>query len=89
MTSEFNAAQGLVIVTARIFGPAADSYLRLALDTGATTTLLNDDTLRLLGYDLESAEEDANSSPAATSSSRDVSDCSASKRLGAHKRISP
>jgi predicted aspartyl protease len=38
-------------VPVRLFGPAGDMIVRLALDTGATSTLINSEIMVLLGYD--------------------------------------
>ena len=51
MSTPFNASGGLIIVTARLWGPSGDTYLRLALDTGATSTLINAAILVYAGYD--------------------------------------
>lgn len=51
MTVPFDAQQGLVIVRAAVEGPAGTAVLRLALDTGATGTLVNVGMLVVLGYD--------------------------------------
>jgi len=51
MTYGFNPSQGLIIVPVRLFGPAGDMIVRLALDTGATSTLINSEIMVLLGYD--------------------------------------
>lgn len=51
MTYQFDPAQGLIVVPVRLFGPAGDMILRLALDTGATSTLINSEIIILLGYD--------------------------------------
>jgi predicted aspartyl protease len=47
----FNPGHRLIVVTAQIWGPAADTHLQLALDTGATSTLINTARLVALGYD--------------------------------------
>ena len=52
MTFGFDPSQGLIIVSARLFGPFGDMIVRLALDTGATSTLINSEIMVLLGYDL-------------------------------------
>ena len=36
MTYSYDPTQGLIVVPVRLFGPAGDMILRLALDTGAT-----------------------------------------------------
>ncbi len=51
MTFGFDPSQGLIIVPVRLFGPAGDMIVRLALDTGATSTLINSEIMVLLGYD--------------------------------------
>ncbi|MBV9849501.1 MAG: hypothetical protein JO250_07420 [Armatimonadetes bacterium] len=51
----FNAKQGLVIVSARIFGPSGDTLARLAVDTGALTTLVDPRILTSVGYDVAQA----------------------------------
>jgi hypothetical protein len=47
----FEASRGLVIVAAELFGPAGSAVLRLALDTGATTTLINAGHFVAVGYE--------------------------------------
>ena len=51
MSTRFDASGGLIIVSASIRGPADHVVARLALDTGATSTLINAAVLRLAGYD--------------------------------------
>jgi|GEM_PF-2940449 hypothetical protein len=41
MSVAFNPAAGLVLVSAELEGPTGTAIVRLALDTGATATLLN------------------------------------------------
>jgi hypothetical protein len=48
MTYQFDPTQGLIVVPVRLFGPAGDIILRLALDTGATSTLINSEIMILL-----------------------------------------
>jgi predicted aspartyl protease len=55
MSFSFNPAFGLVIVQAKLFGPSGIATLNLALDTGASRTLLNEDILISVGYDLADA----------------------------------
>jgi predicted aspartyl protease len=47
----FDPRQGLVIVWAELVGPSGRVRLRLALDTGATGTLVNVAHLVAVGYD--------------------------------------
>jgi aspartyl protease family protein len=51
VTSSFNPARGLIQIEAVIVGPAGSAVVRLALDTGATSTLIDTDPLVLAGYD--------------------------------------
>lgn len=51
MSFAFNPHQGLIIVHAEIWGASRSAVLSLALDTGATFTLVNQGRLMQLGYD--------------------------------------
>jgi len=51
MSYPFNAQRGLIALQAELFGPSGSAVLRLALDTGATATLVNVGLLVALGYD--------------------------------------
>jgi len=51
MNFSFNPTEGPVIVLTKLRGPAGELVVRLALDTGATTSLLSWETAALLGYD--------------------------------------
>ncbi len=51
MRHPFDPASGLVVVRARLFGPTGDAVVDLALDSGATTSLINWPTALALGYD--------------------------------------
>lgn len=51
MTFTFDPKQGLIVVRAELTGPAGSAILRLALDTGATRTLINVGMLVAIGYD--------------------------------------
>src|SRR5438477_7656587 len=51
MSQEFDRNQGLIIVATRVTGPMGSAVLNLALDTGATRTLINTPLLMTLGYD--------------------------------------
>ncbi len=51
MSFLFDPRQGLVLVGAELVGPSGTSVLRLALDTGATGTLINAAMLVSIGYD--------------------------------------
>ncbi len=51
MNSAFDPQQGLIIVRTELWGPTGSAVLRLALDTGATGTLVNIAMLVAVGYD--------------------------------------
>jgi hypothetical protein len=51
MSPAFDPHQGLIIVNTEIVGESGSAVLRLALDTGATTTLINAAMLLSIGYD--------------------------------------
>ncbi len=51
MSVPFAPQSGLVIVPAAVDGPSGSGVLRLALDTGATGTVINVGMLVALGYD--------------------------------------
>lgn len=51
MSFSFDPGQGLILVRAEMWGPDGSGVLRLALDTGATGTLVNVAILVALGYD--------------------------------------
>ena len=51
MSFPFNPTQGLILIQAELEGPSGSAILRLALDTGATATLVNIGMLVSIGYD--------------------------------------
>ena len=51
MAVAFDAQRGLIVIPTRLWGPHGDVVIRLALDTGATRTLINWDPLVFIGYD--------------------------------------
>jgi len=51
VSASFDPQSGLVVVPAAVEGPSGSAVLRLALDTGATGTLINTGMLVALGYD--------------------------------------
>ena len=51
MSTPFNPQQGLIIVPVRLWGPQGDRVVRLALDTGATSTMVSPAILVILDYD--------------------------------------
>jgi len=53
----FDPSAGLVIVEAEIWGPTGVIGVRLALDTGATGTLVNSETLVAVGHDLAASKD--------------------------------
>ena len=57
MSVSFDSSARLIIVPVRVSGPRGDSRLRFAVDTGATSTVVNSDILASLGYDLPNETE--------------------------------
>jgi predicted aspartyl protease len=57
MSHRFDPQERLIVVPARLSGPAGDALVRLALDTGASSTLVNTGVMVLLGYDLATASD--------------------------------
>lgn len=55
MKVAFEPKSGLIIVRVTIHGPERETQVNLALDTGATTTLINSRTARFVGYKLADA----------------------------------
>ena len=51
MSDRFNPQSGLVIIRGEVVGPSGSIILRLALDTGATSTLISAGPLASVGYD--------------------------------------
>ena len=51
MSFSFNARRGLLLVRSELFGPSGSIVLGLALDTGATSTMVNVGPLITVGYD--------------------------------------
>ena len=51
MSFRFEPALGLVIVQAELWGPSGSAIVRMALDTGATRTVINANPLVWVGYD--------------------------------------
>ena len=51
MSVPFDPREGLIIVPAELWGPTGSVVLRLALDTGATSTVINVGMLVAIGYD--------------------------------------
>lgn len=64
MKISFNGEYGLIYVTAKIYrrkknGDFKDLLLNLALDTGASATVISRKRLLAVGYDLENIEDEA------------------------------
>jgi len=57
MKIRFDPKQGLIVVPTRLYGPSTDAIVRLALDTGATSSMVNWDIAVFLGYDPASVKE--------------------------------
>lgn len=59
MSFPFNPASGLIVVSAEVVGPTGKVVTRLALDTGATKTLINGALLLAVGHDPALAQQRA------------------------------
>ena len=57
MSYPFDPSHGPILVKAEVTGPDRSLSLELILDTGATTSLLNDAALLTLGFDLASVTD--------------------------------
>ena len=57
MMATFNPSRGLIVIPTRLFGQQSDSIVRLALDTGATHSMINWDIAVFLGYDPASSDQ--------------------------------
>lgn len=51
MNYSFNGRRGLIIVHSELFGPTGSVVVRLALDTGATCSMISNGALSAIGYD--------------------------------------
>ena len=75
MSFTFDPRHGLILLETELSGPAGTGIVSLALDTGATSTLVNQNRLMQLGYDPpltrtvyeSSREAELNSSPVSRS----------------------
>ena len=56
MMATFSPSHGLIVIPTRIFGQQSDSIVRLALDTGASHSMINWDIAVFLGYDPASSD---------------------------------
>lgn len=59
MSVSFDPRGNLVVVRATLWGPNGDATLRMALDTGSTSTLVNAIPLVFLGYDPANSIDDS------------------------------
>jgi hypothetical protein len=57
MKIKFDPTQGLIVIPTRLYGLYTDTIVRMVLDTGATSSLINWDVAILLGYDPASSKE--------------------------------
>ncbi len=57
MSTSFDPARRLVFITAKLQGPSANYSVALALDTGATTTVISTTILESIGVDLAAPAE--------------------------------
>lgn len=57
MTIKFDPTDSLIVIPTRLYGDKGKTIARLALDTGATFSLINWDIAILLGYDPAVSQE--------------------------------
>jgi predicted aspartyl protease len=57
VTASFDPTQGAIYIEAEVSGPTGRSSLRLLLDTGATTSLIDPAMLIAVGYDPDSSTD--------------------------------
>jgi predicted aspartyl protease len=57
MSTSFEPRFGLIIVDVLLTGPTANGRLRMALDTGATFSMINKSVLATCGYIFEQESE--------------------------------
>ena len=57
MTYPFDPDRGLIVIQAELYGPSGSIVLRLAVDTGATGTMINAAPLAIAGYDASLAPD--------------------------------
>lgn len=57
MRYQFDSNAGIVLVKTKLYGPRGDAIVNLALDTGATWTLVSWESAVQLGYDPASVRE--------------------------------
>ena len=57
MKYPFDPKVGIILVKTKIYGPGGDAIVNLALDTGATWTLVSWETAVLVGYDPASIQQ--------------------------------
>ena len=57
MKYSFDSKAGIILVKTKLYGPGGDVIVNLALDTGATWTLVSWETAVLVGYDPASIQQ--------------------------------
>ena len=58
--THFNPQHGLIVVTVRLFGHSGEYGARLALDTGASSTVISKEILITIGYDPDALPKTVN-----------------------------
>ncbi len=56
MKQSFDSSKQLIVVKARLLGPRGDTMMNLALDTGATESLIGWDSLTVVGYSTDDTD---------------------------------
>jgi predicted aspartyl protease len=54
---QFDPKAGIILIKTKVYGPRGDAIVNLALDTGATWTLVSWETAVLVGYDPASIQQ--------------------------------
>ena len=56
-SGRFNSSENLIYASAEVYGPGGSVLAKLALDTGATITILSSNVILGAGYDLATGNE--------------------------------
>lgn len=86
MTFPFDPERGLIVLPVRIAGPTGEVLVRLALDTGATVTVVSAARLYSIGYDQPSVLTDRTLTTASTRESASMIEVLSVFALGQEKK---
>ncbi len=85
MTTRFDIRLGLIVVDVRIWGPSGSSVIPMALDTGASMSMINVARLLYVGYKTTSAVGRSIVTTASGSEQAVLFDVSSIEALGARR----